>query len=256
MDLERQTTATPLTDEQFTDWQQIALSEYPKEACAFLVNDKVVQVPNASRTPLETFAVDHSVRLNLMSQGHISGFLHTHVTDPAVHTYPAFWASSHDMKSWLSDNIRWGISATDGEVVTRPVWLDEDYTAPLNGRFFIHGVHDCYGAVRDWFKVHRGVVLKNYPRGMEWWLAGQNLYEEQFKDAGFVEISSRDVKPGDCALFSIHSRGVISHAAVITGVNTMYHHTFSRTGESLSGEVEIGRWSKHIIKFVRFVGRC
>lgn len=252
LELEKQTTSRPLTDRQMADWTAYALSKFPHEACAYIVGDEIVGVENMSPEPLDTFKVSPYDRLFLESQGRIRGFLHTHRTKDGDEN--RHWPSSHDMRSWLADDIRWGISVCDGENVSRPVWMDEDHVAPLNGRVFIHGIHDCYAAVRDWFKVNRGVVLKNYPRHMEWWLQGEDLYMQQFKDAGFIEISEKEAGPGDCMMMSIHARGVVSHAAVITSNHTMYHHTYSRTGEGLSGEVEIGRWSKHAIKFVRYAG--
>ena len=77
LDIEKNTTARPLTEEQMSAWRQIVLSEYPKEACAYIVGGKVIQVTNVSPEPLERFAVDPYVRFELESQGHISGFLHS-----------------------------------------------------------------------------------------------------------------------------------------------------------------------------------
>ncbi len=248
-------TSTPLTAEQMAAWTAHVLAEFPKEACAYLVDGEIFPVGNVSDNPTQTFNVDALDRLRAEAKGQVTGFLHSHPATPleaASRPYPTFWPSSHDMRSWLADNVRWGISACDGDYVTEPVWLDEDHVAPLEGRPFIHGIWDCYSAVRDYFRVNKGVTLKNYPRGMEWWNAGEDLYDTQFAGAGFVELPSTDLKPGDVALMAIHSKGVICHAAVLHDLNTLFHHTYSRSGTGLSCYVPFGRWEKHVIKYVRY----
>lgn len=249
-------TSHPLTGEQQLAWATHVLHEFPREACAYLAGGIIVPVPNISATPNETFAVDPIERLKVeANHGPVSGFLHSHpvtLRQAGSRAYPVEWPSSYDMRSWIADDVRWGISACDGEVVSEPIWLDEDYIAPLEGRPFIHGIWDCYSAVRDWFRVNKGITLKNYPRGMEWWNNGEDLYSTQFEDAGFKEIRSDEVQAGDCALLHIHSKGVICHAAVVQDSATLFHHTFSRNGSGLSGTIPMSRWRKHIVKFVRY----
>jgi hypothetical protein len=174
-------TSNPLTPEQLEDWTALCLREFPNEACAYIVNDKIYPVRNVSDIPTETFVVDPIDRIRAESMGHVSGFLHSHPATPeqaSWRKWPTYWPTSHDMTSWLADNVRWGISACDGEFVTEPVWMDESHVAPLEGRPFIHGIWDCYAAVRDYFRVEKGITLKNYARGMEWWALGQDLYEQ------------------------------------------------------------------------------
>lgn len=246
-------TGPELTTEQMTAWTTQVIQAYPREACAYIVNGTVTAVDNVSETPEQTFAVRASDRIMLGNR--VTAFLHSHPYNPANgHTkYPAYWPTSADMRSYLNDDVPWGISATEGENVTQPVWLTEEYTAPLEGRFFVHGIHDCYAAVRDWYKIKLGIALKNYPRGMDWWVdAANNLYEDQFADAGFIEISEEQVQPNDCVLMRIGSRDVISHAAVVVDDLNLFHHTFSRTGETLSGLVSRSRWHRHFAKYVRY----
>lgn len=249
-------TSHPLTPEQFTAWESHVLQEFPREACAYLAGVVIVPVKNISPTPNETFAVNPIERMKAEAEfGEVTGFLHSHpvsLREAGTRPYPVEWPSGLDMQSWIADDVRWGISACDGEVVSEPIWMDEDYIAPLEGRPFIHGIWDCYSAVRDWFRVNKQITLKNYPRGMEWWNQGQDLYSSQFEDAGFKEISMDDVTPGDCALMHIHSKGVICHAAVVQDSATLFHHTYSRSGSALSGAIPMARWRKHIVKFVRY----
>lgn len=246
-------TSTPLTAEQFAAWRGVVIEAFPNEACAFICDGQIVPVANISPNPTTTFQTSAVEVLSLRAQHTITGFLHSHPATPdeaGLRPWPVEWPSGADVSGWLADSVRWGISATDGENVTQPIWMDEDHIAPLEGRPFISGIWDCYSAIRDWYRVHRGITLKNYARGMEWWLKGQNLYEDNFADAGFTETTQPEV--GDIALMSIGSRGVICHAAVMDSPSTLYHHTFSRTGQALSGTVSLNRWSPFIVKWLRY----
>jgi hypothetical protein len=78
------------------------------------------------------------------------------------------------------------------------------------------------------------------------------IRKQQFAEAGFIEVPSNQIQPGDCALMTIHSRGVICHAAVLHDHNTIFHHTFSRSGTALSRFESHGRWDKFIAKYVRY----
>jgi cell wall-associated NlpC family hydrolase len=250
-------TSHPLSEEQRAAWSAHCLAEFPKEACAYIAGGNIFPVPNISPNPTETFAVHPIERMKAEAEGKITGFLHSHPATPrqaAERPWPVFWPSSHDMRGWLGDDVRWGISACDGEVVADPVWLDEDYIAPLEGRPFLHGIWDCYSAVRDWFRVKYDITLKNYPRGMDWWHTDDDLYMTQFREAGFVEIKAEEARPGDCVMMAIHSKGKLCHAAVIVDSANMYHHAFSRTGDALSGITSLGRWNKFIMKYVRYTG--
>ena len=65
--------------------------------------------------------------------------------------------------------------------------------APLLGRGFRHGVHDCYALLRDWYAVERGVNFQptsraiGHPAGPGAG-ASLDLYRQHFERAGFREI--------------------------------------------------------------------
>ena len=40
----------------------------------------------------------------------------------------------------------------------------EGYQAPLVGRPFHHGTLDCYGLMRDWYRLEWGLELPDFPR--------------------------------------------------------------------------------------------
>ena len=40
------------------------------------------------------------------------------------------------------------------------------FLAPFPGRTFVHGVHDCYGIVRDWYAAELGITRQSLYRRM------------------------------------------------------------------------------------------
>ncbi len=92
-------------------------------------------------------------------------------------------------------------------------------------------------------------MLKNFARGMDWWDRGEDLYDQNFQAAGFIEIPMSEVTVGDCVLFKVRSP-VTNHAAVITGENEILHHLFHR----LSGHDSLSKWGRVINRAVRYRG--
>jgi len=258
-------TSTPLTATQMKAWTKHVLKEFPKEACAYIVDGRIFPVENIHPEPNEHFSVSKMDRF-AASNGKITGFLHSHGGTPrqiAGKVWPIEWPSSADMSGWMKQNFlpdgtqtgheRWGISATEGENVTEPIWFDEDYVAELEGRPFIGGIWDCYTAIRDWYRVKLGITLKNYPRGIDKWTDDFDLYEDNFRDCGFEEVDPRDVKPNDVVLYRLNSPQII-HGGIYLGDGRIFHQLNSENLTGLSGFADEGRWARHVAKYVRYKG--
>lgn len=240
-----------ITDIELDKFRQHVLSQYPNEACGVLVKGIFIPCTNIAEKPTDHFQIAASELAMLgASFGKIDAILHSHPykSNNPPRNEPS-WPSHHDMVQWLKNDIPWGIVATEGENISPIRWLDESVIAPLEGREFVHGIHDCYATVRDWFRVERGITIPNYARGMEWWDKGMNLYEENFADAGFVEVSRKDIDVGDVILMKVRSP-VPNHAAVITGSNEILHHLFHR----YSGKDRFDRWERFVTKYLRYKG--
>jgi cell wall-associated NlpC family hydrolase len=238
-----------LSKETLEQWNAYVLSEYPKEACAYVVNGKLKPVPNESETPNTTFKVDAIHRLRF--KGKVQAFLHSHPysLDDGFQRYPREWATHADMISWIADDIPWGICATEGEGVSRLLWYEDTRTHPLEKREFINGKYDCYSIIRDYYFSELGIELKNFPRGMYWWETDQDLYENGFREAGFKEVPFADAKVNDVILMKLTNTKV-QHGGVITGNNAILHHVMHR----LSGYDTLSKWSRQIVKVVRYYG--
>lgn len=242
-----------LNEQCAVDWTAYVLAEYPKEACAYVVDGNLYPVTNHSQTPELTFAVDAVDRVKAHALGNVEAFLHSHpykLEDSTQDDFPA-WASSSDMRSWIADNLPWGIVATDGEGLTQMVWYDDSLEAiePFEGREFVSGKTDCYSIIRDYYRVELGITLVNGVRGMYWWNNGEDLYENNFTSAGFAEIPLDDIRVNDVVLIRFEGK-VISHAAVVTATNTILHHCIHR----LSGYDSLSKWSRQVVKAIRYQG--
>src|SRR6185369_845950 len=90
------------------------------------------------------------------------------------------------------------------------------YEAPYLDRVYVHGVHDCYSIIRDWYRREWKFELPDYERRDEWWLKGQNLYVENFEAAGFVHVPDAAPQRGDVFLIQLRS-AVPNHAAINLG---------------------------------------
>ena len=233
------------------EFEKHVLQEYPSEACGLVVNDNYIPCKNIHPDPSQHFKIDNLDYIRATAYGEVQAVLHSHPYNKHQSSkWPVEWPTTADMQSWMSGNIPWGICATEGAGITQLVWLDEDHPQELEGREFAHGINDCYSLIRDWFRLNRSIVLPNFARGIEWWYAGKNLYDENFEKAGFETIKLEEATIGDCVMMKVAS-DVTNHAAVITGHNQIMHHLFNR----LSGTDSLSKWNRCIIRAVRYKGQ-
>lgn len=217
------------------DFKDHVLRDYPNEAAGIVVDNQYIPIPNRSHNPTEQFSIPSSI----FYQYKPSLILHSHTSKDCKS-----WASSHDMKLMIQyPAIKWGIISTDGITTGELVIYDDTYIPDLLGRPFIHGQYDCYGLARDYYR-QQGYPIKNYPRYFKWWENHQNLFIDNFKDAGFIEVE--DLQIGDALLMAINS-DTIHHVAIYIGDNTIYHHLINR----LSRADRFDQWQKYIKKIVR-----
>lgn len=131
----------------------------------------------------------------------------------------------------------------------RPVFI-----APLIGRQFAHGVHDCYAIVRDYYRLERGVDLPDFERSDEWWDDGHSsLYLDNYRAAGFEDVGhDAPLEVGDVLLMQIRSRnGVPNHAGVYLGDSQFIHHMHGRlSGRTVWG----GMWAQSLHTVLRYKG--
>lgn len=166
-------------------------------------------------------------------KGTILAIVHSH---PGISPEP----SQADLIGIEKTQLPWVIVnwPTGNYTITEP----SGYVAPLVGREFSHGVLDCYTIIRDYYKRELDLILNDYERPDFWWLKGMDLYRDNFKDAGFVEIKDNSLKLHDVILMQAASP-VVNHGAIYLGgsKNMILHHVHDK----ISGiDVYGGYWRK------------
>ena len=203
------------------DAEQHAATEAPREACGLVViikgRERYWPCRNLA-VGTDQFVLDPVDYAAADDAGDIMTVVHSHPSTPAD-------PSQADKVSCEASGLPWLIYGVQAQ---RWAYLEPSgYQAPLVGRQWSHGVLDCYSLIRDWFRIERGLVLPNFDRRDEWWLAGGNLYLENFQAAGFAEIDPADIQPGDGILMRVMSP-VPNHGAVYLGDNKIIHHVQGR----------------------------
>lgn len=186
----------------------------------------------------DNFQIDPKDWISAEEKGRIVRILHSHIKGDAT-------ASQSDKVSCSITNLPWSIYSLENKE-----WSHINptpFVPPLIGREWAHGVLDCYALVRDYYKEILSINIPDYKREFEWWQKGKNLLIENFEQAGFIEVSIKDIKKHDGLIMQIHSP-VPNHAAVYLGNETILHHLHRK----LSSRDELGGYYKrHTVKVVR-----
>lgn len=244
---------SPMSAECVNKAQAHARAEYPRESCGVVVDGRYVPMKNIAR-PVETheeansdcacqlcsFEIDSKAYLKA---GKVEMVVHSHPEGPR---YP----SQADMEGQLATGVPWAIIALSFEDaewrVGKPVmWGDGLPIAPLIGRSFMHGVHDCYSLIRDTYRLGREILaeqgiawpldpieLPEVPRDDGWWKKGQDLYRDGIAKFGFRIVNASDARPGDIFLGKIQSK-TINHAGVLLSDGTIMHHLPTRLSQRM-----------------------
>lgn len=237
-------------DEYSLKIKQEAIKAYPEEAVWLITKNGCKRVNNISPTPTKTFKVSKQEMTKAMASGLLA----------VVHSHPDFpdCPSESDMKGQMATNVTWGIVATDGETATEIRWWGNGVDpSPLIGRGFCHGINDCYGLIRDYYKSELGIRLIDFPRDWEWWLNGKDLYQDGIIPAGFRRIEQSEAMTGDMWIAQIRSP-VPNHAGILLENGLGLHHPCSTNPVDptrLSIREPIGRWLPHITLWLRHNSR-
>jgi len=258
-------------DLAFMKAKQHARACYPEESCGIIIDDKYVPFKNKA-APVEqhkaddpncscklcSFKLDNKQYAKYLTKGDIQFIVHSH---PDAHAAP----SKADMKGQVQTDVPWVIIPLDKETTLEPIrWGEKDYIAPLIGRSFIHGVTDCYSLLRDCFRLgkeklelqgihdwpYEAIELDEFPRDDAWWEGEEDLYAQNFKTQGFVEIPFAEAKAGDCFLTKIRS-DKYNHAGVLVNDDLILHHLPQR----LSRREPAGIWGKQAALWIRYQGQ-
>lgn len=220
----------------YASFAEHAESVYPQEGCGLLVLDpetgqeRYVVCENISSVPERAFVIDPVSYLRAKRIGKITAVCHSHPNGPVL-------PSLADRTACETSKLTWYVLATPGGELHR--MEPSGFRAPLLERPFVHGVHDCYALVRDYYQEELGIELPDFARDDEWWEGDANLYVDNFVRAGFRVIE----EPRLHSVILMQLRATKpNHAAVFLGNMQMMHHL---RGWLSSRTVYGGYWQKH-----------
>lgn len=209
-----------------------------RESCGVVVvrKGKHYYVPCrniASRN--EHFVIHPEDLADAEDQGTLAMVVHSHPDIPPT-------PSAADLVGCESSGLPWLI--VNWPVGTTHYFEPSGYLAPLYGRVFVHGVHDCYSFIQDYYKQELTLVLPDFVRSDEWWLKGEDLYLQNFNKAGFTAVAS-EMQKHDVVLMQVGS-SVPNHGAIVLGDGCIGHHQMGR----LSSRDVMGGWYQKIATHV------
>jgi cell wall-associated NlpC family hydrolase len=215
------------------------IEAYPNEAAGMVWEGQYVRLENRSTTPTDDVVLSDA---DLVAVSDADVFFHSH---PDGLPCP----SASDMIYQQQLGIPFVI--TTWPVPDFFAFGDGLPKAPLLGRAFRHGVHDCYSLMRDWYlERHGDMGFPDQPRDWEWWRGkNKNLYMDGFTALGFESISPQEaIEPGDVLLFNMLFT-MPMHGAVVVDRHLLMHHgagqrAYDRT--RLSVMVPRLRYERHI----------
>lgn len=230
-----------------------AVDQSPNEACGFIIkNTEYIFMPctNHSPTPEKEFKLSGKDFIKASLIGKIECIIHSHNNSP--------WVSKEDIIEQTKHNIPFGVVfLSNGGYSHMVFWGDSLPVQDLLSRQFIHGVYDCYGLVRDFFRKEHRILLDNCPREMGWWshkrdddgniiTKAENLLIDGVLNQGFVEVGIIDIKPNDVLFFKIMGR-YSNHSAIYLGNDLMLHHLFGK----LSCREPLGQYKRFLTNIFR-----
>jgi len=221
-----------------------AQEEYPKESCGLVVNNEYIRCENIKQDKEHEFKIDKEVLLKYYNtDGGIQAIIHSHCNTEMP------YASGADITMQMNSNIPWGIV----DLVNRSVrqvfyWGDQLDIQDLLGRPFVHGVYDCFGLVRDYYRL-QGHDIPNYPRDWNWWQRDENVIMDGVKSRGFELIHPDDIQPGDGVIGKIKYKNP-NHCGVYLGNGLLLHHWAGKN--DLSCEIPYNQIKKFIIYGARY----
>ena len=212
-----------------------AREEYPREACGLVLlrYGKLRYQPcrNLAEEAEQMFVLDPEDWQEAEDSGaQVVAVIHSHPSTPPE-------PSSADRAACEQWGLPWAIvnPQTGGWGHCEP----SGYRAPLLGREWVWGVHDCWALVRDWYRETLGIELRDWERPAT--VAEFNLdpmFSRCFEETGFRQLAdAEELKAGDLIVMAIGAR-TLNHIGVYVGNQQILHHL----GHRLSCRDVYGGW--------------
>lgn len=188
----------------------------PLESCGVIAEDRFYPITNRA-TQFDTFVMDMREYIALTKEHRIDAIVHSHVYGPPLASDADRAMCEAIGKPWLI--VSWPLGT---HAVIEPC----GWRAPLVGRKWAWGTHDCFGLIRDGIKDYAGIEIPDFERRWLWWERGEDIISQQFKDAGFVEVDD-DWRHCDVIGMQIVSP-VVNHLGLFLHPDVILHQMLGR----------------------------
>jgi len=220
---------------------QHAKEEYPNECCGIIVDNNYIRCKNIADDPRWNFHINPKLIAKHTIAGDLECIIHSHVdeigkNEDTGQTYVKDYghASKDDMIRQISSQIPYGIVHLDIDGNHKKTFYFGDQIPPqdLKGRTFTHGVYDCYGLLRDYYRSVFDITLPQFPRQFGWWNDKKNssMLLDYVKESDFTETQIDEHNPykhGDAIFMTILSH-TVNHMGVYMERGLMMHHLCNR----------------------------
>lgn len=214
-----------------------AMEEFPNESCGLIVSKEYKRCENIADNKRFNFRIPPKIMAYHYAKDNLEAVIHSHADETKKeidgrHYIKDFGhASKDDMERQVRSKVPYGVVHLniDGNPMKTFYFGDELPVQDLIGRPFVHGVYDCYGLLRDYYRKELDITLNQYPREYGWWNFPENssMILDYCEDAGFERIEFNELEKGDVVNFTILAK-MVNHCAVYIGGGLILHHLANR----------------------------
>lgn len=206
----------------------------PSESCGVVAGGQYVPVRNVN-TGLNTFAMDMRAYLAIDKETPVEAIVHSHpYADPSP--------SDADLtmievtrKPWLI--VNWPVGHWT-------VTLPSGYRAPLVGRSWAWGCHDCWTLTQDAFEHFAGIRMPDFYLPWGWWETDEDMIADRFAAAGLVVVEG-EWRHCDIAAMQFWPSRVLNHLGIFLDPDILLHQLVGR----LSGREVFGGFNAKCTRF-------
>jgi hypothetical protein len=215
-----------------------AREAFPNECCGIVSENKYIPCENMSDNVRWNFRINPIQLAKYYRDNNLQAIIHSHCDEIMTtkegrkFTMDYGHASKDDMIRQAESKVPYGIVHLniDGNPMKTFFWGDELPVQDYEGRQFIHGIYDCYGVVRDYYRKDLNIILKQVPRQFGWWNYPnmKSFMLDNVVGAGFeLRDTNYELKKGDLIFMTIIAK-MINHCAVYLGKGLILHHLCNR----------------------------
>lgn len=223
---------------------EIARDNPVEEICGFIyadvdANPQVKQCQNIAENKKEEFEIDTDEYLKVSCRvgTSILGIFHSHPTTAGF--------SEADIE--CAEEIALPFYLYDLEANAWHEYIPSTYKPAIECVPFVLGFHDCYGLIRDYYRINKNMYLSDYDRDETFCYEEQGIILNSFEKEGMKKVEFSDIKIGDIIIFKT-DKALPQHFAVLIEPQIILHHpryTLSRR------EILTERWISRIFCVLR-----